>query len=54
MPKHHAEKENYLKTYVSDRTINYNLWNIHHWAYTLQDFHKLLNVLLNVTRSDSL
>jgi len=35
-PKHHAG------------TINYNLC---HWAYTLQDFHKLSNVSLNVTRS---
>jgi len=25
-----------------------------HWTYTLQDFYKLSNVLLNVTRSDSL
>jgi len=28
-------------------------WSICHWTYTLQDY-KLSNILLNITRSDTL
>jgi len=42
------QKENYLKTHVLDRTVI--LWSFSYFQY----FHKLSNVLLNVTQSDSL
>jgi len=44
-------KKNYLKTHVPDRIV---IYSVRHWAYALGDFHKLSNVLLNITQSGSL
>jgi len=51
--KRHIDwKKKKLKIYVPDRTVI--LESIRHWAYALQDSHKLSSVSLNVTQSDSL